>query len=151
MAVAIRCLSWEDFARLSKNSEMVIYEINKIDAVFRVYAIKEHIFIYEEHLPFPEKTEIVKNKRGHMVNTSKNAFIDLEQSKFSIGSRQDVTKTLRCGISYSVTPRLVKEANRWIAEFEYKFDSSAVSEFLSRTLETMKDRIVEGNLLKIFA
>lgn len=152
MAVAVRCVSWEDFARFSKNSEMVIYEINKVDAVFRVYAIKENVFIYEEPLPFPEKTEIVKDKIEHKVNTPRDAFVNLtEQNKFSISSRQDITKTLRCGISYSVTPKLIKEANRWIAKFEYKFDSLTVSEFLSRTLEIMKDRIVEGNLLKIFA
>jgi len=152
MAVAVRCAFWQDFARLSKNSEMIIYEINKADAVFRVYAIKENIFIYEEPLPFPEKTEIMKDKTEHKTNTPRNTFVNpTEQSKFSISSRQDITKTLRCGISYSVTPKLIKEANQWTAEFEYKFDPSLVSEFLSRTLETMRDRIVEGNLLKIFA
>lgn len=56
----------------------------------------------------------------------------MEQSKFTIISRQVVPKTLRCGISYSVTSRLIKEGNRWIAEFKYKFESSTVSEFLSR-------------------
>jgi hypothetical protein len=151
MAAAIRCVFWEDFARLSKDAEMVIYEINKLDAVFRVYAIKENIFIYEEPLPFPEKAEILEDKRRHKVKAHENAFNLTEQNKFTIISRLVDARTLRCGVSYFVTPKLVREADRWTAEFEYRFDSSSVSQFLSRALETPIKCVVEGNLLKIFA
>lgn len=48
-----------------------------------------------------------------------------------------------------MTPKLIREGNRWITGFEYKFEPSAVSEFLSRTLKTPVDSIVEGNLLKV--
>lgn len=149
MAVAIRCVFWEDFARFSKDAEMVIYEINSLDAVFRVYAIKENIFIYEEPLPLQEKAEIAEHKGRRIVKTDENASNLMEQSKFTMISRQVVKKTLRCGIPYSVTPKLIREGNRWITGFEYKFEPSAVSEFLSRTLKTPVDSIVEGNLLKV--
>jgi hypothetical protein len=150
MAITIRCFFWEDFTRFSKDAEIAIYEINSLDAVFRVYAIKENIFIYEESLPFPEKTEIAEDKRRRKVEKAhENASHLTEQNKFIIISRQVITKTLRCGLSYSVTPKLIKEDNRWIAEFEYRFKPSTVSKFLSQTLETPTERIVEGNLLKV--
>jgi hypothetical protein len=149
MAVTIRCVYWEDFARLSKDAEIAIYEINGLNALFRVYAIKENILIYEEPLPFPEKIELEEHRRRRGAKAHENAFSFMEQDKFTVISRQVVTKTLRCGLSYSVTPRLVREGSRWIAEFEYKFDPSAVSKFLSLELKTSMDRIVEGNLLKV--
>jgi len=128
---------------------MVIYSIDKVEAVFRVYAIKRNIFIYEEYLPFPQKTEIAGDEGKHKTN----AFTDIpnltEQSRLSIGSRRSITEKLRCGIPYSVTPELIREANRWMAEFSYDFDSSTVSEFLSRTLKTIKNRIFEGDLPRI--
>lgn len=57
-SATIRCVFWEDFVRLSKDTEIVIYEINKLDAVFRVYAIKENIFIYEEPYPFQKRLKL---------------------------------------------------------------------------------------------
>jgi hypothetical protein len=149
MVVTARCVSWEDFTRLSRDAEMAIYEIDDSDMAFRVYAIKENIFVYEEPLLFPAKTEIVEDKRRHRAKTSRNAVNKTEQSRFTIISRQAITKTLRCGLSYSVTPRLVKEDNRWIAEFRYKFEPSAVSKFLSLALATPIDRVVEGTLPKV--
>ena len=149
MAVIVRCVFWQNFARFSKDAEIVIYEINKLDAVFRVYAIKENVLIYEEPLSLPEKAEIVEDKGKRREKAHENASNLTDQSRFTVISRQVITKTLRCGISYSVTPRLIKEGNRWIAEFEYKFGSSTVSEFLSRALETPIDCVVEGNLLKV--
>ncbi len=148
-SAVIRCVFWEDFARFSKGAEIVIYEMNSTDAVFRVYAIKENILIYEEPLLLPKKTEIVEDKGRRKAKSHENASNSTKQSKFTITGRQAITKTLRCGISYSVTPRLINEGNRWIAEFEYKFEPSDVSEFLSRALETPIDCIVEGNLLKV--
>lgn len=149
MTVTVRCVFWEDFARFSKDAEIAVYEINQSDAVFRVYAIKENIFIYEESLPLPKKAEIVEDKGRHGVKTHETASKSTEQSKFILISRQVTAEKLKCGISYSVTPKLVKEGNRWTAEFEYNFEPSKVSEFLSQALETQADCIIEGNLLKI--
>lgn len=117
--------------------------------MFQVYAIKECIFIYKEHLPFPEKTENVEHKKRRGIQARENVFNSLKQDKLTIASRQIVTKTLRCGLSYEVTPRLVKKDNRWIAEFKYEFDPFAVSKFLSRTFETPIDYVVEGDLLNV--
>ena len=117
--------------------------------MFRVYAIKENIFIYEEPLPLPEKAEIVEDRRKRKIETHENASNLTDQSKFTIISRQVITKTLRCGISYSVTLRLIKEGNRCIAEFKYKFFPSTVSEFLSHALGTPRDNVIEGNITKI--
>lgn len=148
-SAAIRCVLWEDFVRFSRDAEIVIYETNRLDAVFRVYAVKENIFIYEEPLPLPEKAEIVKDKGKHRAKAHVKASNLSDQNTFSIISRQVITKTLRCGISYSVTPMLVKEGNQWIAEFKYKFGSSTVSEFLSHALGTPRDHIIEGNITNI--
>jgi len=151
MAITIHCVFWEDFVRFSKHAEMAIYEINTAKAFFRVCAVKENIIVYKEHLPTPKHIELVKYKWKHEKASKNFSNLPEEPSRFVITSRHTARKTLSCGIAYSVTPRLIRDDNGWIAEFEYEFEPTMVSEFLSRVLETSMDRVVEGNLLKASA
>jgi hypothetical protein len=149
-SVAVHCVFWEDFRRVSENAEMIIYEINLPHSLFRIYAVKENVFIYEEPLPFPETIEVLREGKLPKTKASRIPLSAKEENILVISSRRDITKKLKCGLSYSIKARLTKKASRWMAEFQYKFEPAAVAEFLSQELKIKKDRIIEGSLLRIF-
>lgn len=53
---------WEDFVRFSKKASMVVYSLKVATEVFRVCAVKGNVLVYEERLPLPRKTRLMKVK-----------------------------------------------------------------------------------------
>lgn len=151
-SVVIRCVRWDDFERFSKEARMVVYELKVAEEIFRVCALKANVFMYEEALPLPERTEITKGDQGWEVEThSATATKSPERiSKFAVISRQTIRKTFECGVPYSIVPKLVGQKGGWTVEFEYQLDHNVVSQFLSKTLAVSKANVIHGEVLKVF-
>jgi len=150
-ATVIRCVVLEDFARLSKQAEMVVYDLKASEQIFRICAIKGNVFVYEERLPLPQRIDVTKKKdelqlRALAVDVRNSEHV----SEFAIVSREVIRKTLRCGLSYSIVPRLIKERSRWTVEFEYQMDPKETKRFLSHILDVPQEFIIQGDVLRIF-
>lgn len=150
-SIVIRCIRWDDFVRFSKEARMVVYGLKVAEGIFRVCALKANVFMYEEALPLPERTEIAKGDQGWEVETrSATATKPPERiSKFAIISRQTIRKKFECGVPYSIVPKLVGQKRGWIVEFEYQLDHNAVSQLLSKTLKVSKANVIHGEVLKV--
>ncbi len=151
-SMLIHFARWEDFVRFSKKAAMAVYKLKVAIGVFRVCAVKDNVFVYEENLPLPRKIRLVKSKEGWEAEIL--SITDKERpewlSRFAIISRRVVRKTFVCGVPYSVLPKLVKEKGNWNVEFEYQLDSKEVSGFLSKTFEIPEDYVIQGDILKLF-
>jgi hypothetical protein len=64
MVALIHFARWEDFVRFSKRAAMVVYKLKVTTGVFRVCAVKDNVLVYEESLPLPPKTRLVKGEEG---------------------------------------------------------------------------------------
>jgi len=147
----VECDCWEDFVQFSKKARIVVYNFKIDEGSFHVYAIKERIFTYKETFPFPQKTEITKNRSKWK---SKSYTIDNEKqpknpSDLIVFSRQPLPKKLECGIPYSVIAKLSKEGDKWTIEFKCKLNPETVVEFLSETLKVFRDRVIEGDVYSV--
>jgi len=150
-AVVIRCVVWDDFARLSKQAEMAVYELKASEQIFRICALKGNVFVYEERLPLPQRIDVTKDKDELQLKAlAVNVRNSEHMSEFAIISREVIRKTLRCGLPYSIVPRLIKEKNKWTVEFEYQMDPEETKKFLSHILDVPQESIIQGDVLRIF-
>ena len=150
-AAVIRCVVFEDFARLSKRAEMIMYELKASEQIFRICALKGNVFVYEERLPLPQRINVAKNKNEPQLEALAVDVRNLEHaSEFVIISREVTHKTLRCGLSYSIVPRLIKEKSKWTVEFEYQMNPKETKKFLSYILDVPQESIIQGDVLRIF-
>jgi len=125
--------------------------LNASEEIFRVCALKGNVFVYEERLPLPHRIDAAKNKdelqlKAHAVDVRSSEHV----SEFAIISREVIRKTLRCGLSYSIIPKLLKEKSKWTVEFEYQMDSKEAKKFLSHMLDVPQERVIQGDVLRIF-
>ncbi len=150
-AAVISCAVFEDFARLSKQSEMAVFELKASEQIFRICSLKGNVFVYEERLPLPQRISVTKIKDKLQL---KALAVDVQNSEdvseFAIISREVIRKTLRCGLPYSIVPRLIKERGRWTVEFEYQMDLKETKKFLSHILDVPQESIIQGEVLRIF-
>ena len=151
-SVLIHFARWEDFVRFSTKAAMVMYKLKVAKGVFRVCTVKDHVLVYEESLPLPQRTRLMKSKEGWEAEiTPRN---DMERpewlSKFAIISRQVIRKTFECGVPYAILPKLTREKGKWSVEFEYQLDPKEASSLLSKTLDVPKKYVIQGDILKIF-
>lgn len=151
-SVLIHFALWKDFVRFSKKAIMVVYKLNATEGIFRVCAIKDSIFAYEERLPLPQKTRLMKGKEGWEAEIPPTTDMSRPEwlSKFAIISRRVIRKTFECGVPYSILPKLAREGGKWNVEFEYRFDPEEVSRFLSKALNVPQEHVIQGDILKIF-
>ncbi len=149
-SVLIHFARWEDFVRFTKKAAMVVYKLKVVTGVFRVCAVKGNVLVYEESLPLPQKTRLMKGKEGWEAGIP--PINDMERpewlSKFTIISRQVIRKTFECGVPYSILPSLAKEKRNWNIEFEYQLDPKEVSSLLSKTLDIPREYVIQGDVLK---
>jgi hypothetical protein len=108
--------------------------------------------VYEESLPLPQKTRLMKGKEGWEEEIP--PISDMERtewlSKFTIISRQIIRKTFECGVPYSILPKLAKEKGNWNIEFAYQLDPKEISSLLSKTLDVPQEYVIQGDILKTF-
>ena len=151
-SVLIHFARWADFVRFCKRAAMVVYKLKVATGVFRVCAVKDNVLAYEESLPLPQKTRLMKGKEGWEAEIPPTTDLERPEwlSKFAIISRQVIRKTFQCGVPYSILPKLVSEKGRWAVEFEYQLNPKEVSNLLSKTLEIPEKYVIQGDILKLF-
>lgn len=150
-SVLIHFARWEDFLRFSKEAAMVVYKLKVTTGVFRVCAVKDNVLVYEEGLPLPQKTRLMKGREGWEAEIPPTTDMERPEwlSKFAIISRRVIRKAFECGVPYSILPKLVRQKGKWIVEFEYQLDPKEVSSLLSKTLEIPEKYVVQGDILKL--
>lgn len=144
----VKCDSWDNFVQFSKHPRIVVYNFRVEEGAFHVYAIKERVFAYKETLPFPQKTEITKNRsKWKFKSDIPHDENQLEHTGgLVIFSRQPLQKKFRCGIPYSVTPKLAREKDKWTIKLKSEFSPETVIGFLSEALKVSRDRVIEGDV-----
>jgi hypothetical protein len=132
----IACKKWSDFRVKCKRASVVTFEMCG-DTFFVYVKLNSDVFRYSEKIP-RNTFKLVDEGKQYLVE--KFYIEDAENLPFFNG-------TLQCGLKLSInTSKMALTDHEFQITVEYKLDSAAAKEFLSKELSVPKENIVEGRI-----
>lgn len=135
--------------QVARGAKLLAYSFKPEARVFRLTALKDNLLVvYEEELPY--MPIVVKRRRGKWVTIKgEEAAKDpamREKGLMVLRSRKGERRRFNFGVTYWVTPLLIRVGEEWIVRYEYRVEASELKRVAERELEVSPDNVVEGEV-----